>query len=61
MKGFFCGGPKLLRSDTALTLLKFQELDFISYEITYTDESFKPMKSLKGGKVIEYLSLEKYL
>ena len=52
MKGFVCGGAKPLRLATALALLKLQELNFLSYEITYADESYKPLKSLRGGKVI---------
>ena len=51
-KGFVCGGDAPLRIATALVLLKLQDLKLLSYEITYADESYRPLKQLVGGVVI---------
>ena len=53
MSGFVCGGAKPLRMATALALLRLQYLRLISYEITYADESYRPLKNLSGGNVID--------
>ena len=53
MSGFVCGGAKPLRMATALALLRLQYLRLISYEITYADESYRPLKNLSGGNVTD--------
>ena len=53
MSGFVCGGAKPLRMATALALLRLQYLRLISYEITYADDSYRPLKNLSGGNVTD--------
>ena len=51
--GLICGGAKPFRMATALTLLRLQFLTLNPYEFTYADESYKPLKILSFGNVID--------